>query len=389
MILPASQHFTKLIVSAEHIRIHHAGPQLLTASLREKYWISRIRNLVKTEKHQCLTCYKFKAQATQQLMGELPSAQVQPSRPFLTTGIDYAGPISLRLGTTCSKTIIKGYIAIFVCFTTRAVHIEVVTSLTTEAFLAALRRFIARREKPRTIYSDNGINFQGEANQLHEIYNMFQCSSEMTSAQDVLANEGCDWKFIPPHGPHFGGLWEAAVKSMKYHLRRTLGSHIATYEELSTLLAEIEACLNSRPLCTLSDDPFNQTYLSPGHFLIGEPLTQLPTIDYTNVKCNRLSRWQTYQQQIQQFWQRWSSIYLQSLQKGQRWQRTSPNLQPGDLVLLKEDNTTPLHWSTAVITETHPGKDNSFRVVTLRTPKGTFKRPITKIYPFPRVNSEL
>ena len=128
MILPASQHFTKLIVSAEHIRLHHAGPQLLTASLREKYWIPRIRNLVKTVMHQCLTCYKFKAQATQQLMAELPSARVQPSRPFLTTGIDYAGPISLRLGTTRSKTIIKGYIAIFVCFTTRAVHVEVVTS---------------------------------------------------------------------------------------------------------------------------------------------------------------------------------------------------------------------------------------------------------------------
>ena len=88
MILPASQHFTKLIVSAEHIRLHHAGPQLLTASLREKYWIPRIRNLVKTVMHQYLTCYRFKGQATQQLMGELPSARVQPSRSFLTTGID-------------------------------------------------------------------------------------------------------------------------------------------------------------------------------------------------------------------------------------------------------------------------------------------------------------
>jgi hypothetical protein len=183
MILPASQHFTKLVVSAEHIRLWHAGPQLLTASLCERYWIPRIRNLVKTVTHQCLTCYKFKAQATKQLVGMLPSSRVQPSRPFLTTGIDYTGPISLRLGTTCSKIITRGYIAIFVCFATRAVHIEVVASLTMEAFLAALRRFIACRGKPRTIYSDNGTNFQG--------------------------------------------LWEAAVKSMKYHLR-TLGSHIAT-----------------------------------------------------------------------------------------------------------------------------------------------------------------
>ena len=176
---------------------------------------------------------------------------------------------------------------------------------------------------------------------------------------------------------------------MKYHLRRTLGSQVATYEELCTLLAEIEACLNSRPLCALSDDPFNPTYLSPGHFLIGEPLTQLPATDFTDVKCNRLSRWQTYQQQLQQFWQHWSSDYLQSLQQRQRWQRTSPNLKPGDLVLVREDNTAPLHWPTAVITDIHPGKDGIVRVVTIRTPKGVFKRPITKICPLPRVNSEL
>jgi len=135
---------------------------------------------------------------------------------------------------------------------------------------------------------------------------------------------------------------------MKHHLRRTLGSYIATYEELCTLLAVIEACLNSRPLCALSSDPFNATYLSPGHFLIGEPLTQLPSADYTKVKRNSLSRWQTYQQQLQQFWQRWSSDYLQSLQQRQRWQRTSCNLEPGKLALLREDNTTPLQWPTAI-----------------------------------------
>ena len=124
--------------------------------------------------HQCITCYRFKAQATQQLMGELPSSRIHSSRPFLTTGVDYAGPISLRLGPPRSKTITKGYIAIFVCFVTKAVHIELVTSLSTEAFLAALRRFIARCVKPRTICSDNGTNAQVFANDLHAIYKMLQ-----------------------------------------------------------------------------------------------------------------------------------------------------------------------------------------------------------------------
>ena len=125
-------------------------------------------------------------------MGELPSTRIQPSRPFLTRSVDYAGPISLKLGPPCSKTITKGYIAIFVCFVTKAVHIEVVTSLSTEAFLTALRRFIARRGKPRTNCSDNGTNFQGGANELHAIYKMLQSTSQMATVQDFLATEGCE-----------------------------------------------------------------------------------------------------------------------------------------------------------------------------------------------------
>jgi hypothetical protein len=140
---------------------------------------------------------------------------------------------------------------------------------------------------------------------------MLKSSSGMARVEDFLAKEGYDWKFIPPHAPHFGGLWEGAVKSMKYHLQRTLGSHIATYEELCTLLAEIEACLNSRPF-VYSDDAFKQIYLSPEHFLIGEPLTKLPSIDLTDIKCSRLSRWKLYQQ-LQQLWNQWSADYLQGL----------------------------------------------------------------------------
>ena len=107
---------------SEHIRLHHAGPQLLMASLREKYWIPRIRDVVKTVIHHCLTCYRFKVKASQQLMGQLPSTRIQPFRPFTTTGVDYAGPITIRLGSTRSKQTTKGYIAIFVCFVTGCSH---------------------------------------------------------------------------------------------------------------------------------------------------------------------------------------------------------------------------------------------------------------------------
>ena len=151
-----------------------------------------------------------------------------------------------------------------------------------------------------------------------------------------MATEGCDWKFIPPHGPHFEGFWEAAVNSTRKNLRRTLGSQVSTDEELYTLLAELDASVNSVTFCALTDDHFKPTYLYSGHFLIGEPLTQLPAADFSDVKCNRFSRWLTFQQHMQQFWQRWSSDYLQSLQQRQRWQRIFPNLQKGDLVLPRE-----------------------------------------------------
>ena len=144
-----------------------------------------------------------------------------------------------QIGPPRSKTITKGYIAIFVCFVTKTVPIEVVISLSSEAFLASLRRFIALRGKSRTICSDNGTNFQGAANELHALYKMLQSTSQMATVQDFLTTEGCEWKFIPPHVPHFGGLWEAAGNSMKYHLRRTLGSQFSTYEELCTLLADL------------------------------------------------------------------------------------------------------------------------------------------------------
>jgi len=199
-----------------------------------------------------------------------------------------------------------------------AVHIVVDKSLSTKAFLATLRRFIARRGKPRTFCSNNGTNFQFAANELHAIYKMLQTTSQMATVQDFLTTEGCDWKFIQPHGPHFGGLCEAVEKSVKYHLPRTLGSHFATYEVLCNLLAEIEACLNSRSLCALTCDPFNPTYLSAGHFIIGEPLTQLPAADSTDVNRNRLTRWQIYQQQLQQFCQHWLSDYIQRQQHRQR-----------------------------------------------------------------------
>jgi hypothetical protein len=256
---------------------------------------------------------------------------------------DYAGPPSTRLGLPRSKHISKGYIAIFFFFFIKAIHIELVTSLSTEAFLAASRRFAARREKPHTIYSDKGTNFQEAAHQLHELHTMLHSPSQMASIQDHLASEGCTWKFITPQAPTKVGYGK--LLSSRSYITWDVDWALPLLITKISVLYEIEACLNSHSLCTLSSDPHCSSYLSPGHILIGNPLVQLPTADHTDIKSNRLSRWQAHQQQLQIFWKRWSSDYLHELQ--QRQLKATPNLQPGQVVLLKGDSTTPLQWPMA------------------------------------------
>jgi hypothetical protein len=146
-------------------------------------------------------------------MGELTAPRTQPSRPI--TGACYTGPVSLKVGTPRSKTMVKGYISIFVCLATKAIHLEVVTWLTSDAFLAALCRFIARRGRPNTIYSDSGPNFQGGPNHLRELHKLLSSTTHAEKIQNYLSNEDSNWKFKQQHTPHFGRLWEAVVKSLK------------------------------------------------------------------------------------------------------------------------------------------------------------------------------
>ncbi|GFW08176.1 integrase catalytic domain-containing protein [Trichonephila clavipes] len=185
------------------------------------------------------------------MMGDLPRDRIVPSRPFGKVGLDYAGPIITKSNLKRSRVTLKSYIAIFICFSTKATDLEVVSDLTTEAFLACLRRFIVRRSKPYVIWSDNATNFKGARDILNELNEI--CKSN--TIQLFHAEEGIKWNFIPPASPHFGGLWEANIKFMKRILLRVAKSAIMNFEELTTLVTQIEAVLNSRPLSPLSSDP--------------------------------------------------------------------------------------------------------------------------------------
>ncbi|XP_011859136.1 PREDICTED: uncharacterized protein LOC105556649 [Vollenhovia emeryi] len=198
-----------------------------------------------------------------------------------------------------------------------------------------------------------------------------------------LADYGIRWHFNPPAAPHFGGLWEAAVKSVKHHLQRVIGETKLTYEEMATFLAEVEACLNSRPLQALTDDPEDLSALTPGHFLIGEPLNAIPEPALIDVPPNRLSNWRLLQQMRDHLWQRWSREHLQALTPRPKWWTTSGGLKEGQLCLLKSELTPPCRWSLARIVRLYAGEDNQVRVVDVRTATGRLTRPVVKIVPLP------
>jgi len=274
-------------------------------------------------------------------MGSLPSARISPSRAFSITGIDYAGPIIMLVNKGRGRKTCKSYIALFVCFATRAIHLEAVSELSTSAFMAALRRFVGRRGISHKICSDNATNFIGAKRELEEIHDFVRTSVKGTIG-DALQQMHIEWTFIPSYSSHLGGIWEAGVKSCKYHLRRIMGNTLFTFEELTTALVQIEACLNSRPISPLSSDPADLLPLTPGHFLIGGPLTNLPEIDLSNIKSNRLDRWEAIQRIVQDFWKRWAAEYVANLQNRVKWRITKENIKTNDLVLLQDENLPPL-----------------------------------------------
>ncbi|XP_062541502.1 uncharacterized protein LOC134209540 [Armigeres subalbatus] len=376
-ILPGRHIFTRKLLQSYHEKLLHAGPQLLLASVRLKYWPLGGRNLARQLVHNCLRCYRSKPSTVKQFMGDLPATRVTVSRPFSRTGVDYFGPVYVRPGPR--RAAMKAYVALFVCFCRKAIHMELVTDLSTESFLQALRRFISRRGKPSHIFSDNGTNFVGAKNHLTELSNFLRNRETREAITKGCTAEDIQWHFSPPSGPHFGGLWEAGVRSAKKHLLKVLGENVLTFEDMNTLIVQIEGCLNSRPLTQLTEDPEDLVPLTPAHFFIGSSIQDLPDQDFTTIPVNRLRQWHVVQQKLQHFWRRWKRDYLSQMQgRMKRW-KPPVEVEIGKLVVIHDDNQPPLRWKMARIHQLHPGDDGVVRVVTLKTGNGFSKRPVEKI----------
>lgn len=173
-----------------------------------------------------------------------------------------------------------------------------------------------------------------------------------------------------------------------YHLRRVVGYTILSFDDLHTLICQIEAVTNSRPLSPLSDDPDDLSALTPGHFLVGTALNAIPEPDFTTQKIGRLATWQQRQSMQQHFWNRWGKEYLNTLQERHKWTVSSKNIAVGTLVLIKDDDLPSMKWPLARVVEIFMGADGRVRVVNLKTQDGLLKRAISKLCILPINNPE-
>ncbi|GFW23653.1 integrase catalytic domain-containing protein [Trichonephila clavipes] len=384
ILLPAKSKLTIIIVKYYHEKYFHLGPQHLLYQVRLKYWPIHGRNICRKVVHNCVICFKFNPKICSQKMGDLPKERITPDKVFNSTGIDLCGPFFIKNKYQRKGPEIKVYVCIFICLVTKAIHLEIISDLTSQALIAALKRFISRRGKCHKIFSDNGTNMIGANREIKALSKLVRDREESLFA--FFAEEGIEWSFIPPRSPNWGGLWEANIKSLKYHFKRVAGNSKFSYEELLTLITQIEAILNSRPLTPLSSDVDDLEVLTPAHFLIGRPITAIVEPSLLQCESNRLNVWQRITKSVQTIWKRWSLSYLNSLQQRKKWIVNKENLKLGDMVLIREENLPPCKWLLGRVVKIYMGKDKKVRVVDIKTGKGIYKRSINRLSILPIEN---
>ena len=379
-LLPSKHLLSRLIILDIHVRICHSGTTATVTALRQSYWIPAARQYIKSILCHCVTCRKVTGRPY--LAPDpppLPRLRTQDVHPFTFTGVDFTGALYVRQGTEE----VKVYLCLFTCATTRAVHLEIVQDLTAEMFLLAFRKFAGRRSLPTIMISDNGSTYLSAANQLRSLM-------ELSEVKEELGKRGVSWRFIPKKAPWHGGFWEGLIGLTKTAIKKVLGRRYVSLSTLETIIVEIEAMLNDRPLTFVSSEYGDPEPLTPAHLLHGRRITCLP---HQAVELNELTdpsygeaaqvrkRAKLQAAVLNDFQKRWCHEYLTSLRD---YHKASGNNQQsvkkGDVVVVHNDipRTT---WKMAVIEDLIMGGDGLVRAATIRTSTGTTNRPITKLYP--------
>jgi hypothetical protein len=311
-------------------------------------------------------------------MADLPNERLgfnQP--PFAFTGLDLFGPFEVKVLRSTQKRCR----CLFTCQTTRAIHLEICHSLSTDSCLLAIQRFIARRGLPKTLTSDSGTNFVGASKELKNFASLLSQCDEISAH---LNERACQWKFNPPASPHFGGVWERLVRSCKKAMFAVLNGHRLTEETLVTTLCLVEQLLNSRPLTAVSSDMSDLEALTPNHFLLGRSTVFLPVglIQATDHCHRRVFRQaQCYTELI---WRRWLNEYVPQLQTRSKWfSDSSVPINVDSLVWIVESSRPKGQYPLGRVLKLNLADDGIARSATIKTSNGVYTRPLDKLVPLP------
>ncbi|XP_062704433.1 uncharacterized protein LOC134286777 [Aedes albopictus] len=372
-ILPRQHIITFLLTDWYHRRFRHANRETVANEIRQRFEIAKLRALIQKVMKACMMCKVARATPNPPAMAPLPAARLQPFvRPFTFVGLDYFGPVLVKVG----RSQVKIWVALFTCLTIRAVHLEVVHSLSTESCVMAVRRFIARRGTPAEFYTDNGTCFQGANKELEKE----KLDARNNALAATFTTTTTKWRFIPPAAPHMGGAWERLVRSVKVALGTVATAPRTPDDEvLETALLEAEALINARPLTYIPLESADKEALTPNHFLLGtsngDKVAPFGPVDNPAVLR---SGWRLSQSITQEFWARWLKEYLPVITRQGKWFDDKPDIAVDDLVLVVSGSARD-QWVRGRVEAVVPGRDGRVRQAFVRTATGVLRRPAVKL----------
>ena len=362
IILPAKSHVTQLVIKHCHEKVEHQGRGMTVNEIRSRvYWVISISSAVSSHIYKCVQCRKLRVQTQGQKMANQPKERLQPSAPFSYCGYDCFGPIYVKDG----RKELNRYGLIFTCMSSRAVHIEMLDNMTTDAFINGLRCFIAIRGAVRQLRSDQGTNFVGAINEMAK--GLEEIDDERV--RNYLKDNGCEMVMNVSGSSHMGGVWERQIRTVKnvlVALTKHANSRLDS-SSLRTFFYEVMAIVNSRPLTVDNlNDPCGPEAMTPNHLLTMKSKILMPFPGkFESEDIYARKRWRRVQYLADQFWTRWKKEYLSNLQIRQKWNKTHRNVQIGDIVLLKDEDLVRCQWKLAKVVQTMPSQDNLVRKVRL------------------------
>ncbi|XP_076853956.1 uncharacterized protein LOC143509279 [Brachyhypopomus gauderio] len=362
IILPTDGEVTRLILRYCHEKTQHQGRgQTLNEVRANGYWIIAGSKAVASYIRQCVTCRRARRPTEQQRMADLPTDRIEPTPPFSFCGMDCFGPFYSKQGRREQKR----YGLLFTCFCSRAVHIELLEDMTTDAFINALRCFIAIRGPVRQLRSDHGSNFVGAKNELERA--LKELDEERVAT--FLAEQQCDFCMNVPDASHAGGVWERQIRTARSVLSSVLAQSAGRIDDTSlrTFFYEAMSIINSRPLTVDSiNDPTNLEPLTPNHLLTMKSSIPLPPPGrFVKEDLYARKRWRRVQYLSEQFWCRWRKEYLAGITIRQKWHAPRRNVQVDDIVILQEDAPRNV-WRLARVLDVCKDEDGLVRRATIQ-----------------------